>query len=82
MFKKEVEYLVLLEVLERSNDSEWISLPFAKPKPKSDRVLFLSNFRNLNKQLKRKLYTMPKINEMLLKQGGFQYATSFDLKMG
>ena len=42
----------------------------------------LGDFRNLNKQLKRKPYTMPKINEMLLKLEGFWYAASLDLNMG
>ena len=37
---------------------------------------------NLNKKLKLKPYPMPKINEMLLKLEGFQYATSIDLDMG
>ena len=67
MFKKEVERLVLLGVLEVENDSEWGAPYFAQPKNKSNRVRFLSDFRNLNKQLKRKPYPMPKINEMVLK---------------
>ena len=54
---------------------------FAQPKPKSNQVCFLSKFRNLNKKLKRKPYPMPKINEMLFKVQGFQYATSLDLNM-
>ena len=67
MFKKEVGNLVLLGSLEVENDSEWGAPYFAQPKPKSNRVHFLSNFRNLNRKLKRKPYLMPKINEMLLK---------------
>ena len=55
---------------------------FPKPRPKSNRVRFISDFRNLNKQLKRKPYPMPKINEMLLKLEDFQYATSLDLNTG
>ena len=43
---------------------------------------FLSNFRNLNKQLKQKPYPMPNINGMLLKLEGFQYDMSLDLNMG
>ena len=31
------------------------------------KVHFISNFRNLNKQLKLKPYPMPNINEILLK---------------
>ena len=62
MIKKEVERLVLLGVLEIENDSEWVSPSFAQPKPKSNQIHFISDFRNLNKQLKHKPYTMPNIN--------------------
>ena len=43
---------------------------------------FLSDFRNLNKQLKPKPYATPKINEMLLKLDGFNYSMSLDLNIG
>ena len=82
MFKKSVEYLVPLGVLKRARDSEWGSPSFTQPKPKSNRVRFLSDFRNINKELQRKPYPMPKINEMLLKLEYFQYDTSLDLNMG
>ena len=59
--------LVPLVVLEVAHDSEWGAPYFAQPKPKPNQVRFISEFRNLNKQLKRKPYPMPKINEMLLK---------------
>ena len=78
MFRKEVEILVNLGVLEEANDSKWGAPSFAKPKEKRNRVRFLSDFRNLNSQLKRKPYTMPKIHEMLL----FKYASSLDLNRG
>ena len=72
MFKKQVGILVLVGVvLEVENDSEWLAPYFAQPKPKSNQVQFLSEFRNINKQLKRKPYPMPKVNEMLLKLEGF-----------
>ena len=82
MLKKEVGRLVLLGILEVANDSEWGAPSFDKPKPKSNLVRFLSDFRNLNKQLKQKPYPMPKTNEILLKLEGFQYDTSLDLNMG
>ena len=50
MFKNEVECLVLLGVQEVANDSEWGDPSFAQPKPKSNQVSFLSDFRNINKQ--------------------------------
>ena len=82
MFKNEVGRLFLLGVLKVSNYSEWGAPSFAQPKPKSKQVNFLSDFMNLNKKLKRKTYPMPKINEMLLKLEGFQYANSLDINMG
>ena len=81
MFKKEVERLVLLGFLEVANYSEWGDPSFTQPKPKSNQVRLVSGFRNLNKELKQKPYSMKKINEMLLKVEVFQYATSFDLNM-
>ena len=41
--------------------------PLQKPKTKTYRACFLSDFININIQLKQKTYPMPKINEMLLK---------------
>ena len=67
----EVGHLVILGLLEGENYSEWVAPSFAQPKPKSKPVHFLSDFRYLYKQLKRKPYAMPKINEMLLKLEGF-----------
>ena len=82
IFKKEVECLVLLGVLKIANYSELGAPSFSQPKPKSNQVRFISDFRNLNKQLKCKPYPMPNINEMLLKLEGFKYDKSFDLNMG
>ena len=81
MFKEEVGFLVLIGVLERSNDSECRAPYFAQNKPKSNRVGFLSDFINISKQLKLKPYQFPKINEMLFKFEGFQYAMSLFLNM-
>ena len=82
MFKKEVERLVLIGVIEVANDSEWGSPSFAQPKTKSNLVRLLSDLRNLNKQLKQKPYPMHKTNEILLELEVFQYAPSLDLNMG
>ena len=75
MFRKEVKRLVNLEVLEEENGSKWGAPSFAQPKAKTNRVRFLSDFRNLNRQLKSKPYPMPKIREMLLNLEGFKYAS-------
>ena len=60
MFKKEVRRLVSWGVFEEENDSEWEAPSFDQPKAKTNRVRFLSNFRNLNRQLKCMPYPMPK----------------------
>ena len=64
MFKKEVERLFLLGFLKEANDSEWGAPSFAQPKPKSNWVKILSDFRNINKQLNKKPYPIPNINDM------------------
>ena len=79
--KKEIERLCKLGVLERDHDSEWAAPTFIIPK-KNGSVRFISDFRRLNTMLKRKPYPIPKIQDMLQKLEGFQYATSLDLNMG
>jgi hypothetical protein len=63
------------------NRSEWAAPTFIVPK-KDGSVQFISDFRKLNKRIKRKPYPIPKIQDMLLKLEGFQFATSLDLNMG
>ena len=53
MFRKEVEILVNLVVLEEANYSKWGASSFAKTKAKTNRIIFLIYFRNLTGQLKR-----------------------------
>ena len=81
MFNNEVGRLVLMGFLKNPNDSECGSPYLPQPKPKTNQVHFLSNFINLNNKLKRKPYPLPKINEILLKSEGFQYAMSLDLNI-
>ena len=45
-------------------------------------VQFISDFSELNKRIKRKPFPIPKIQHLLLKLEGFQYAKSLDLNMG
>ena len=78
MFKKNVERLVSLGVLEETNDSKGGTPSFVQTKTKTNCVRFLSDFRNFNRQLKRKTSPMPEIYEMILILEGFQYAPSLD----
>ena len=79
--KKEVERLCKIGVLKKINRSEWAAPTFIIPK-KNGTVRFISDFRELNKRIKQKPYPIPKIQELLLKLEGFQFATSMDLNMG
>ena len=45
-------------------------------------MIFLSDLQNLNRQMKRKPYPMPKIREVLLKLKYFKYSMSLDLNVG
>ena len=79
--RTEIERLCKLGVLEKCNASEWGAPTFIIPK-KNGTVRFISDFRELNKRLRRKPFPIPRINDLLLKLDGFQYATSLDLNMG
>ncbi len=51
--------------------------------PKKDHtVRTISDFRELNKQIVRKPYPIPKISTTLQELKGFTYATTLDLNMG
>ena len=79
--KAEVERLCQVGVLKRVNRSKWGAPTFIIPK-KDGSVRFITDFRELNKRIKRKPYPIPKIQDLMLKLEGFQYATSLDLNMG
>ena len=79
--RREVQRLCNINVLKKINNSEWAAPTFIIPK-KNGTVRFISDFRELNKRIKRKPFPLPKIQDLLLKLEGFQYATSLDLNMG
>ena len=79
--KKEVERLESIGVLKWEGASEWGSPTFIIPK-KSGQVRFLTDFREVNKRLKRKPWPIPKISTVLQELEGFRWATSLDLNMG
>jgi Reverse transcriptase (RNA-dependent DNA polymerase) len=79
--KMEVDRLCKVRVLRQVNWSEWAAPTCIIPKIEGS-VQFISDFRELNKRIKRKPYLIPKIQDMLLKLEGFQWATSLYLNMG
>ena len=79
--KKEMARLTDIKVFEKCHDSEWAAPTFVQPKKTGD-VRILTDFRELNKYIKRKPFPLPKISDLLQKLSGFKYATAIDLSMG
>ena len=77
----ELERLCKLGVLRKVNNSEWQSPSTIIPK-KDQTVRSITDFRKLNKRIKRKPFPIPNIRETLLELEGFQFGTSLDLNMG
>ena len=64
-FRMEVDQLCKVRLLKKVNRSEWAAPTFIIPK-KDNTVRFISYFRELNQRIRRKLYPIPKIQDLLL----------------
>ena len=81
LFLKELDYLVKLGVLEPVQGLVDFAAPtFLVPKPNGT-ARWVSDFRALNKIIKRKVYPLPKINDILKKRTGYSFLTKLDISM-
>jgi len=80
LFKRELDRLVQIDVLEKTGRANWVSGTFIVPK-KDGRVRWVSDFRALNKAIRRKYYPLPKINEILSRRKSYKFLSKMDLSM-
>lgn len=78
MFKKELQKLVRQGVLKKVGPTEWASPSFIIPK-KDGRVRWISDLRALNKCLKRRIYPLPRIEDIVARRSKYKYFTKIDL---
>jgi Reverse transcriptase (RNA-dependent DNA polymerase) len=76
-----VSRLCCLGVLKRINESEWGAPSFGIPK-KNGKIRFVSDFRQLNKVLRRTPYPLPVPQEIFRTMDGFSFCTTMDINMG
>ena len=79
--RKEIARLEDEGVLKQVKQSMWASPTFAIPK-KNNTISVISNFRELNKRIKRNTYPIQSIRESVASVGQFHFVTCIDLVMG
>ena len=80
VFKHELDRLVEIGVLSPTGASYCAAPTFIIPK-KDGRVRWVSDFRELNSVIERKVYPLPKIADIFKKRSGYKYFTKLDVSM-
>ena len=80
-FKQELDWLEALNIIKKVNLPQWGASTFIIPK-KDSTVRFISDFIELNKRILRQPYTIPKIQDLLLRLEVFHYGNTLDLNKG
>ena len=86
IFEAELDRLVKIGVLEEGTRSEWIAGTFIIPKKllpgeTVPRVRWISDFRGLNKHLKRRVCPVPRIADTLSRRTGYHFLSKLDISM-
>jgi hypothetical protein len=80
VFKEELNRFCEIGVLSRCGASTWLLPSFIIPK-KDGKVRWISDFRKLNEHIRRKVYHLPKITDILKRRNGYKYFTKLDISM-
>ena len=79
VFKQELDRLVRIGVLERAKRSEWIAGTFITAK-KDGRVQWITDFRGLNWSLKRRVYPLRRISDIITRHPHYKYPQSLTFR--
>ena len=79
-FKKELDRLVEIGVLQPTGASLWAAGTFIIPK-KDGTVRWVTDFRQLNKHIARLQYPLPKIQQIIQDQKPYKFFTKIDVSM-
>ena len=77
-YETRLRQLVEMDVLKPATRSEWIAGSFIIPK-KDATARWITDLRHLNLNIRRHVYPMQRIQDLLTKRTGYQYITILDL---
>jgi hypothetical protein len=79
ILKEELDAQCKDDILERVHESEWGMPMMCIPKKDGKTIRTIDDFRELNKQMKRKTYPLPKIQDIFHRRKGYKFASQLDL---
>jgi hypothetical protein len=80
-FKQELDCLVTIGVLQKEEGLSTHAAPIFLVPKHDGTVRWVSDFRELNKIIRRWIFPLPKINEILCKRKGYTFFTKLDISM-